>query len=154
MPNASAGPFSADTVKKAADAFYAAAERRDVKFGIWEYTGTYDNPAGGISIGWYYSDGLKEWGNRMDFDYSRRLNGNGPGGGFPDDAAAIYFAKHLGLNAGAVDLTPDREEGRLMKDVAIAILAMAMLPLHAVLLIFGKVDAADHLIEWWKKYVV
>lgn len=41
-----------------------------------------------------------------------------------------------------------------MKDIAIAVLAMAMLPLHSLLWIFGKVEAADQLIEWWKKYVL
>jgi hypothetical protein len=35
-----------------------------------------------------------------------------------------------------------------------AILALAMLPLFATLHLFGKVNAADELIEWWKKYVL
>lgn len=97
MTTETVGPFSAETVEKAEAEFYAVAERRDVQFGIWEYMGTYENPAGGVSIGWYYSDGLKEWGNRMDFDYSRKLDGKP--GSFPDDAAAIDLAKHLGLYA-------------------------------------------------------
>ena len=104
------GPFDAADVARMHDAFYEAAGRRDIKFRVAEYGyASYDCPTdAGVMMGWYYTDGLKEWGNRMDFSYSRKHDGKP--GSFPDDVMAVELAKHLGLNA--------RECLRLLKILA------------------------------------
>src|ERR1700677_803366 len=112
-------------------------------------------------LGWYYRDERtgKEYGDQLFMRYGTQL-----GRGYDTDLA-MQNASVLGPQAKfTMDLVENpiarfrflapRRARQFAKDIKVVILAFALLPLHGALQVFGDVDAADELIEWWKKYVL
>ena len=143
------GPFESATVQKIRDAFFNAAQRGDIEFGMWEHMGTYSDPSGGVILGWYYRDKKgREYNDSLYMSYGVQL-----GRGYDIDLA-MQHAMVLGRQAKfTMDLVEHpiarfkflapRRARRLWKETKIVMLVLAMLPLYATLYVVGKSEAAD-----------